>query len=258
MKLRYLIISALVLASCAHTPIIGIAPGSEDKCSFEDYFASDYAAGANTPTDDYSVSVSKAGGIPVILPWVRSEEEAEAVLAKIDGLIMTGGEDVDPAWYGEEVLDSSVVSNPRRDTSDIILIRTALRLGKPLYGSCRGAQCINVALGGTLYQDIPTQFPGSEHRQGLQICHKVVLQNDSRIYSLLDGADTISVNSSHHQAVKDPAPGLRISGFSPDGIPETIEGDGILAVQFHPEHLVASGDDTFLPLFRDLVSRARK
>ena len=258
--LHLLVLAALLLCSCARTPLIGISSGSDGA----------YDSVKRT----YTVAVRKAGGIPVILPQVYCEKQALELLQSIDGLVMTGGEDYDPAWYGEQVLNSSVEVNAPRDTSDLLLIRAALNLGKPVLGICRGMQGVNVALGGTLYQDIPSQIPSSCHRQDTSArasgishrqdtsanvaTHTVVLAAGSVIGGLLGGADTIRVNSFHHQAVKDPAPGLTVVGFSPDGVAEALEGDGILATQFHPEAFIASGDDFFLPLFRELILRASR
>ena len=279
--LHLLVLAALLLCSCARTPVIGISSGSDGA----------YDSVKRT----YTVAVRKAGGIPVILPRVYCEKQALELLQSIDGLVMTGGEDYDPAWYGEQVLNSSVKVNAPRDTSDLLLIRAALDLGKPVLGICRGMQGVNVALGGTLYQDIPSQIQqdtsarasgscfrqdtsarasGISHRQDTSAqasrishrqdtsanvaTHNVVLAAGSVLHSLLGGADTIRVNSFHHQAVKDPAPGLTVVGFSPDGVAEALEGDGILATQFHPEAFIASGDDFFLPLFRELIRRASR
>ena len=245
--LHLLVLAALLLCSCGRTPLIGISSGSDGA----------YDSVKRT----YTVAVRKAGGIPVILPEVYCEKQALELLQSIDGLVMTGGEDYDPAWYGEQVLNSSVEVNAPRDTSDLLLIRAALNLGKPVLGICRGMQGVNVALGGTLYQDIPSQIPCSCHRQDTSAnvaTHTVVLAAGSVIGGLLGGADTIRVNSFHHQAVKDPAPGLTVVGFSPDGVAEALEGDGILATQFHPEAFIASGDDFFLPLFRELILRASR
>ena len=249
-----LVISLFCTNSCRNTscsrgdaPLIGIS------CCYD--------GSSDSAQENYVISIRKAGGVPVILPRVGNVSEAVAILERVDGLVMTGGEDYAPAWYGEEVLNGSVSVNAPRDTSDILLVRTAREMGLPVFGMCRGMQGINVALGGSLYQDIPTQFPGLEHRQGGHLerpSHKVVLDRNSLLYELMGSRDTIAVNSSHHQAVKDPAPGLRITGYSTDGIAESLEGDGILATQFHPECFIASGQDAYLPIFEELVRQAKR
>lgn len=234
-----LLLAAAVLSASCRLPVVGIS--------------SEVTPGKDGAKLTYVTAVRKAGGVPVILPRVGNEKEARQLLRRVDALIMTGGPDFDPALYGEEILNESVGINASRDTSDLLLIREAVKMGKPVLGICRGMQGINVALGGTLYQDIPTQFPGSNHRQTVpasKATHRVILEKGSRLSALLGGADTIRVNSFHHQAVKDPAPGLKITGWSEDGIPEALEGKKILAVQFHPEGFIFDGQDFFLPVFK--------
>ena len=232
--------------SCSHkAPLIGVSSsftGTSDKVS-----------------ESYLTALRLAGGIPVILPRVSGEKEAMELIARLDGVFLTGGEDFQPALYGEEKLNETVKCVPARDTSDILLVRCALKQKKPIMGVCRGMQGINVALGGTLYQDIPTQFPGSCHKQkerGDTAVHSIALSEGSLVRLLLGGADSVRVNSLHHQAVKDPAPSLRITGWSEEGIPEALEGEGIIAVQFHPEKFIVRGDDFYLPLFEEFVCRA--
>ena len=215
-------------------------------------------------SDAYLTAVRAAGGVPVVLPPVLSEEDAAAALSAVDALILSGGEDVDPARYGEDVLDSTVEVNAPRDTSDFLLAAEALRRGLPILGICRGEQLMNVVLGGTLYQDLPGQL-GVVHRQSEPDgvgTHMVYLEAESRLHKIL-GADSLMVNTFHHQAVKDPAPGIRIAARAADGVIEAWEWESpsrstLVCVQFHPELLYSRGGNTaVLPIFEDLIARAR-
>ncbi len=251
MKSRFLILAVAVVAavSCAdgRKPLVGITTG--------------WSSERITVKDTYVCAVREAGGIPVILPPVRSASEAEEALRSVRAVVFTGGEDIDPVRYGEEVLNESVEVNGPRDTSDFLLAVAALRMKKPVLAICRGEQLLNVALGGTLYQDLPVQAPGPvAHRQDApasEATHIIHIEKESRLHSLT-GVDSAMVNSFHHQAVKDPAPGTKVVARAADGIVEGFEKGDMICVQFHPEALVKAGDRTFLPLFEDLVRRARR
>lgn len=245
----------LMLGVCAclqarRLPLIGISSGlSPAKVS------------VNTT---YVDAVRLAGGIPVVLPPVRDEETARALLKTVDALIMTGGEDIDPLFFGEEHLPGLGEVNAPRDTSDVLLIEAAVAMHKPMLGICRGEQVINVVLGGTLYQDIPSQVGGElRHRQSESATlatQTITIDPESRLASIV-GATTLDVNSFHHQAVKDIAPGLTVVARSEDGIVEAYEDlvrYNVIGVQFHPEAFAQAGDPVFLSIFRDLVRRARR
>lgn len=225
-------------------PVIGISPTS--------------LKGSLGAADTYVRAVSLAGGIPVVLPPVSSPDEADVLIRRLDAVIMTGGEDVNPAMYGEEILNQTVHFNTRRDSADSLIIRAATHRRKPILAICRGSQILNVVLGGTLYQDIPTQLPGSVHRQPKDVegpFHAAILE-DGSLLGILFGCDTLMVNSFHHQAVKDIAPSLKVTARAADGVIESYEGDRILGVQFHPEKFAAAGDENFLSIFRALVKAA--
>lgn len=244
MKRLVLLLAILAVASCSpKAPLIGIS-GS---------YATE-GVGSTTLNTNYSQAVSKAGGVPVIIPTVSSMEEAEAVLATLDGIVFSGGEDLEPSLYGEAVLNETVYVNSVRDASDVFLARAAVASGKPILAICRGEQLMNVVLGGSLYQDLAEQKPDNVGHGGTT--HKILAEPGSLLAKLY-GADSLEVNSSHHQAVKDVAPGLKVTAYSSDGIVEGYEGDNLIAVQFHPEKLVRAGDDRWLELFKVFILRCR-
>lgn len=249
-----------VLSGCRESrPVVGVS------CCWDE--------GRVSLSDAYLTAVRAAGGVPVVLPPVLSAEDAAAALASVDALILSGGEDIAPARYGEEVLNATVEVNGARDTSDFLLATEALRRELPILGICRGEQLMNVVLGGSLFQDLPTQIGSGVNGTTAAIAHRqsepdgvpthmIYIEAGSRLHGLL-GADSLMVNSFHHQAVKDPGTGVHVVARAADGVVEAWEYDGskrasILCVQFHPELLYArGGDSTFLPIFQDLVHRAR-
>ena len=201
-------------------------------------------SGSTVLPTTYSDAVSKAGGVPLVIPTVSSMEQAAAVVAAVDGIVFSGGEDVNPAWYGEEVLNETVEIDFVRDRSDSLLARAALAAGKPVLAICRGSQLMNVIMGGSLWQDLPSQL-GVSHSD---VVHNISVEPGSflaRIY----GSDSLKVNSMHHQAVKDVASGVTVCSRSSDGVVEAWEAPHVWAVQFHPEKMLASGDNRWLPLF---------
>ena len=236
MKRFLLLLSCFLAAACTQSkaPLIGIT------CSRSE-------SGATILSSSYTEAVAKAGGVPVVIPTVGTREEADAVLAGLDGVAFSGGEDVNPAWYGEVILNETVYMDPVRNVSDSLLARAALASGKPVLGICRGEQLLNVMLGGSLYQDIPTQLPGNVGHGGGAV-HKIGAEQGS-VLARLFGTDSLEVNSFHHQAVKDPAPGIRVTARSADGVVEAYEAEHILAVQFHPEKMIQDGDDKWVSLF---------
>ena len=211
------------------------------------------ATGAVNLSSAYTDAIARAGGIPVVLPIIDDQALAGSLLAKLDGIVFSGGPDVDPAEYGETVWNETVSIDAVRDRSDLLFARAALASGKPVLAICRGEQLMNVVLGGTLYQDIPTQVDTVIKHSGFE--HRIGVEKGSVLYELF-GQDSLTVNSSHHQAVKDPAPGISITAHAPDGIVEAYEYENVLAVQFHPERMVQT-DDSWLALFKYFVDRTR-
>ncbi len=194
-------------------------------------------------TKDYSDAVLAAGGVPIILPFYP--EVAREMFDLVDGIIVSGGADLDPALFGDsDVHPETYDIIPARDVAELELTRLAIARDKPLLGVCRGIQVLNVALGGTLYQDVTSQFSDSmAHRQQmLRIAadepgHDATLASGTQIQRVF-GSGSVSVNSFHHQAVKDVAPQLIATGWSGDGLIEAIERPEsafALGVQWHPE-----------------------
>jgi putative glutamine amidotransferase len=191
----------------------------------------------------YLNAVQEAGGYPVVLP--ASPELAADGLDLVSGLLLPGGGDLEARHFGQANSPTVGYLNPLRDQFELAVLKEALRRRMPVFGVCRGMQLLNVALGGTLYQDIREEH-GSElehSREDIpdQIVHGVSIDPQSCLASIL-GSTQVSVNSSHHQAVKDLSPRLKATAWAPDGIVEAVEMCGpetgfIMAVQWHPERL---------------------
>jgi len=206
----------------------------------------------------YSNAVAAAGGIPLLAAEACPQQLAELC----DALLLSGGDDLDPTLYGEMPLNDTLRPDPERDHFELALTQAFLALGKPVFGICRGCQVLNCVLGGTLYQDLPEQL-GVNHSDS-QLRHSITCAEDS-VLSRLFGPQ-FSVNSTHHQAVRDIAPGLKITARSADGVVESFEGihpgQLLWGVQFHPEHLTGAHLDgtspDFAPLFRLFIDAARR
>lgn len=192
----------------------------------------------------YINAVNEAGGLPLILPINSDPEGIKQLLTMIQGLVITGGgHDLDPCLYGEERAAFISELNEERTVFELAMAKGALEQGKPVLGICNGLQVINVAAGGTLHQDIPTQIKGSlPHQQEgprTSTAHEVYILPDSRLRQMMN-AEKICVNSLHHQAVKGVGSGFRVNAVATDGVIEGIEkvGPGFaIGVQWHPEDL---------------------
>jgi putative glutamine amidotransferase len=208
-------------------------------------------------TAAYVTALESAGLIPLIVPPLASESAPAAILDSVSGLVLTGGEDVDPARYGEERHEKVRFVNPARDATEAALVEAAKARGIPVLAICRGIQILNVALGGTLVQDIATECDTSiahdEDGPRDKRSHEIVVEPGSLIAKAL-GTDHCTVNSFHHQSVKRVADGMRVTARSPDGVIEGIEStdDGwwVLGVQWHPEDLNSSSEPWDRGLFK--------
>ncbi len=238
-------------------PLVGI-PSRHDQSS---HFGSPILAQNRT----YVEAVATAGGAPVLIPLDLDEGALRAIYERLDGLLLTGGVDVHPRHYGEAIHEKCGQIDEARDRMELTLTRWDLAEGLPILAICRGIQVLNVAAGGTLYQDIASQMPESlKHDCWLDhprdyLAHQVTVSGDSQLASILGGIQ-VAVNSLHHQAVKDLSPRFRVVARSADGLIEAIEDQShpfALGVQWHPEELVEDA----LPmqrLFEGFVSAARR
>jgi putative glutamine amidotransferase len=209
-------------------------------------------------TNDYVRALVRAG-IPREAIAVVTPDSAPP--AEFDGLVLGGGDDVDPARYGRDRLDNGTVRvDAGRDALDFALLERAERAGAPVLGICRGLQVVNVARGGTLVQDIPSERPSEvvhqRERDKARLDHEVRAAGGTKL-SEIAKADEFPVNSRHHQAIESLGAGLRVSGRSPDGLIEAVEADAgwLVAVQWHPENLQ---DPVSLALFREFAAEAAR
>ena len=215
----------------------------------------------------YTRSVREGGGIPFPIPVLecRNDETAGEYIANIDGLLFTGGEDIDPFFYSQEPVPGIRVFDEVRDSWELALFSAAMKKGIPVLGICRGHQLINVAMGGTLYQDLRTQRPDANDHSPVgfpmdRLYHSLALAEGSLLHRIFTQR-TIRANSFHHQAIDKLAPGLAASAFAPDGLIEGFEskerGGFIAGVQFHPESLTLRFPE-FLGIFREFVEACRR
>ncbi len=209
----------------------------------------------------YVGGVRQAGGVPLLLPPLTDREAMLSCAGKIDALLLSGGGDLQPFLFGEEPHWKLEEFDPERDDFEIGMLRLMIDLGKPVLGICRGIQVINVALGGTLYQDLAAQQPQSlQHRQGAARrypTHSVAVRQSSKLAAIV-GMDKLQVNSLHHQSIKEPAPGLQVTAWAEDGVIEGVEAPGqhwLLGVQWHPEAMWEH-DQAAASLFSALVHAA--
>lgn len=214
--------------------------------------------------DSYVRALEDAGLLPLVVPPLRGAGAASALIRSVSGLVLSGGEDVEPARYGAAGHAALRATHPERDAWELALIEEARHQGTPTLAICRGAQLLNVALGGSLLQDIPTERPGSldhEPADGRRNrVHGVEVEPGSRLAAAL-GATRLEVNSVHHQGLDRTAPSLRVSATAPDGLVEGVETiDGawwVLGVQWHPEDLIGSPEPWEQRLFASFANECR-
>ncbi|MBC8162888.1 MAG: gamma-glutamyl-gamma-aminobutyrate hydrolase family protein [Roseiflexaceae bacterium] len=214
----------------------------------------------------YLRAVEAAGAVPLLIQPTADLEILESLYSRCDGLLLAGGEDIHPSNYGAAPHPKLELTNTQRDAAELWLARRALAEGMPIFGICRGIQLLNVAMGGTLYQDLAAERPGPiDHAAGdacrdfRLLSHPIELAADSWTAELL-GTASLAVNSLHHQAIRDVAPGLRAVGYAPDGLIEAVEGAGsgfIAAVQSHPELIWQDADPRWAQVFAGFVAQLR-
>src|SRR5262249_54393791 len=220
---------------------------------------------ANGNAISYLRAIEAAGGIPALIHLTRDAEVLDIHYARCDAILFAGGEDVGPAHYGAAPHPRLGPTNPGQDEVENALARRAVADGKPVLGICRGVQLLNVALGGTLYQDIQSEIAGAldhsestERRDMSHLAHPIDLAEDSWLAGQLDAAHVV-VNTLHHQALREIAPGLRVIGRAPDGVIEAVEGMGsgfVLGAQCHPEELWERADTRWARVFKGFVAEA--
>lgn len=213
--------------------------------------------------EGYYASVEAAGGVPLVIPPGLSPEALCSLLDRIDGVLLSGGADVNPLFVGEEPTPQLGGINPRRDAMELLLVRLAYDRQIPLFGICRGIQVLAMALGGSVHQDLGACLPEAKllkHSQNLErgvASHKVEAEEGSLMHRLL--GKEIFVNSFHHQAVNEPGPRLQVTARSVDGVVEAVESTekkSIYGVQWHPECFLPAGNECMMPLFRHFVGEA--
>lgn len=219
--------------SCRNKPMIGLTP-SHDLTN-DDI--------STRPT--YLRAIKAAGGIPVVLPLEVSDDDLEQLVSVLDGFLFTGGPDVHPFHFGEQAQAFCGTVSASRDHQELKLLELIIKARKPLLGICRGIQVINIGLGGDIYQDIPSQFKEEfsiAHNQAFSYrlpAHHIEVVPETRLAEIA-GTSVMEVNSMHHQAVRNVAPGLMASGYAPNGLVEAVEMPGypfLMGVQWHPEYL---------------------
>jgi len=217
-----------------------------------------------TLTRKYAEGVLRAGGVPVIVPYNLDEDSLRILFDRLDGLLLSGGGDIDPATYGEPAHPATNEIEADRDRVELALARWVIDTEKPFLAICRGIQVLNVALGGTLVQDIPSEVPDAlEHSFERGIvergyhAHPVKIAADSRLAQVMQ-TEIAQTNSWHHQAIKQAASKLKVTAYAPDGVIEAVEVPGrrfAIGVQWHPEWMFEDQPE-MLRLFEGLVTTA--
>lgn len=243
-----------------HQPLIGF-PCARDKS--QRY----YGLPIFVQNQTYLRAVTDAGGAPIIIPLQLNESTLRVIFDTLDAVFLPGGEDMDPSLYGEEQHEMLGSIDPERDRTELLLARWALAEQKPLLAVCRGMQLLNVATGGSLYQDIRAQREGSMKHdyfppqfERTRVSHQVSIRPDSQLGRIF--SPQAAVNSMHHQALKDLGQNCRVIAWAPDGVPEALEVGGhpfAVGVQWHPEELAThQHDPESRGLFAGFVEQARQ
>ena len=239
-------------------PVIGITCSRSVEGRWSDYSLGHFTEFA---FDAYSQAVLHCGGAPVLVPISQNKNSLQAICSSLDGVILSGGPDINPRFYRSEPHNGLKDVDEAQDEMEIALTRHALAADMPILGICRGLQLLNVAMGGNLYQDIPQQVAGainhSPRADRSIVTHNVQIESGTRLHGILKRR-SLWVNSKHHQAVKEPASGLVVSAVASDGIVEALEDPRrpfVLAIQWHPEGLWHK-DLSAKRLFKALIAAA--
>ena len=239
-------------------PVIGITCSRSVGGRWSDYSLGHFMEFAY---DAYSQAVLGCGGAPLLIPISQDRASLKAICRRLDGLILSGGPDINPRFYKDEPHHGLKDVDEAQDEMELEITREALVAGVPVFGICRGLQLLNVAMGGTLYQDIVREVPAAcDHAPRADrsiLTHKIRIESDSRLQTVLQRR-SLWVNSQHHQAVRDPAPGLVVSATASDGIVEALEDPRqhfLLGVQWHPEGLWQK-EISARKLFKSLIAAA--
>ncbi len=230
-------------------PIIGILVEIDDELTAKAQIA-------------YSNAIEKSGGVPIVLPYVNNAETIENFVRLCDGFVFSGGADVHPKRYGEQIKPTCEKVQAYRDELEFKVFEQAIKTKKPILGICRGMQFINVALGGTLYQDIPTelpmQLPHRQEKEKYSLFHDVQILTNTPLFHLI-GKPTVLANSLHHQAIKTLGAGLKIMAVTKDEMIEAVylqEERYVRAYQWHPERLYEENEDN-RRIFDDFIKACR-
>lgn len=209
-------------------------------------------------------AITQFGGVPIVLPNLEMDG-IEEIASTIDGLLLTGGGDIDPTLFGEEPLPGLGNIVPERDRFEVALIQKMLKLNKPILGICRGAQIMSIAMGGDMYQDIYSQRDGSllQHDQQAPNWHgsHFVEVTEGSLLRKIVGVDKFKVNSYHHQALRNMPDGFIVSGVASDGVIESFESTKhtfVMGVQWHPESLISKNDVNSLAIFEAFINECKK
>ena len=237
-------------------PLIGITTMAEFRENGKNF---------SVLNNTYKEAVLKGGGIPILIP-VNDPGDAEEIVQHLDGILFSGGEDVHPIFYGESPLINLGTVSPERDRWELELFKAARKKKLPLLGICRGCQVMNVALGGTLYQDIDSQIlkANGHHPVGIkgeEIYHFIDIDPTSELYQIFI-TEKLGINSFHHQSVKKLGEGLIVSALSEDGVIEAyesfeMENNYIMGIQWHPE-IMRSRYERFHNLFESFIAKCKK
>ena len=234
-------------------PLIGISPSAEIDQSY--YMT----------TTDNMRAIEQAGGMPVVLSYVSSEQDITDLAERIDGLYLTGGYDIDPTLFGEEPHPKLGTIIPARDKFEIAMVHKMRELGKPILGVCRGCQIMNIAVSGDMYQDMYSQIDGDllQHQQKAPKEHgsHFVFVKEGSLLHKLTGKKKLTVNSRHHQANRRVPENFQVSGKASDGVIEALESKEepfFLGLQWHPENMVAHNDVASEKIYQGFIRACKK